>query len=91
MKELIPALESLRNQPASARPVPVTAQPLSVAGVPVTPIPSGVEDLESIMLPGVESDSRKRSQVEFQSAFGRICGRAAVGRCRSWHMDDVGT
>jgi len=61
-KELVAALESLRNQPASAWPVPVAAQPIAarpVAAVSATPVPSGVKDLESIVLPGGDRTSRK--------------------------------
>ncbi|HEY5314739.1 MAG TPA: protein kinase, partial [Pirellulales bacterium] len=71
-KELIAALEALRNRPASSRPVPVTAQPIPVqpstaqpvvaqpAAVPVASVSStsGMSGLEGIVPPGTERASR---------------------------------
>ena len=75
------ALESLRNQPTSARPLPVQL-PFSCGFRPRRS--QRRADLESIMLPGVEPRLAESSQVEFQDAAGRGRGRVAVGRCRSW-------
>ncbi len=90
-KELVAALESLRNQPVSSRPVPVVAQPIAaqpVAAVPITPNPSSVQDLGSVLLPGIEPGSRKprKSSSKMPLAAAAVVLLLVAAGAGAWMM-----
>lgn len=76
-KELAAAIEALSKEP-EARPVPAILPPIAAVpvAVPVTPLPSGVQNAESVVLPGIEQGRRRKP--ENTSARRRLAAVAVL-------------